>query len=146
MLYGLRTLSILLAALAMIPAGAHLFSMSGKLRLNEIEYLASQRAYDGWNMFGVAVIGVLLATLALTVALYRNGEPFLPAALAFLCVAGTQAIFWSFTYPANKATENWRTMPDNWESLRMQWEYSHAGSAVLNAVALLLLVFSSTKA
>jgi hypothetical protein len=35
--------------------------------------------------------------------------------------------------------------PDRWESLRKQWEYSHAGSAILNHAAVLLLVFDSTK-
>jgi hypothetical protein len=145
MIYGLRVVSILFAALALVPAGAHLFSMVSKMRLTGTGYLISQRAYDGWNMFAIVVIGALVATLTLTIALYRSGEPYLSAGLAFLCIVATQASFWSFTYPANTATENWTVLPDRWEALRIQWEYSHAGSAMLNAAALLLLVFSSTK-
>jgi hypothetical protein len=145
MLYGLRVISVLFAALALVPAGAHLFSTVNKLRLNGADYLASQRAYDGWAMFAMVVIGALLSTLALTIALYRAGEPYLFAALAFLCIAGTQAVFWSFTFPANEMTENWTKLPGEWEALRTQWEYSHAGSAILNAAALLLLVVGSTK-
>jgi hypothetical protein len=33
-------------------------------------------------------------------------------------------------------------LPDNWVELRRQWEYSHATSAVLNFVALVMLIFS----
>lgn len=145
MLYGLRITSILFAALALIPAGAHLFSMISKLRLDRADYLVSQRAYDGWKLFAIVVIGALISTLALSIALYRAGEPYLLAALAFGSIAGTQIIFWTFTFPANAATENWTRLPEGWETLRIQWEYSHAGSALLNAAALLFLVFGATK-
>lgn len=36
-------------------------------------------------------------------------------------------------------------LPPKWEFLRMQWEFSHAGSAVLNFIALVLLVFTVAK-
>ena len=49
--------------------GAHLFSMASKLRLGGEAYLAAQRAYDGWNLFAIVIVGALAATLALTVAL-----------------------------------------------------------------------------
>jgi len=146
MLYALRVISVLLAALALVPAGAHLFSLAGKLRLDAAGYLASQRAYDGWNLFAVVVIGALLSTLVLTIALYRAGESWVLTALAFLSIAGTQVLFWAFTFPANRATDNWRRLPEGWEALRAQWEYSHAGAAILNAAALLLLVLATTKA
>lgn len=145
MLYGLRVTSILLAALALVPAGAHLFSMISKLRLEGADYLVSQRAYDGWNLLGVVVIGALLSTIALTVALYRADQSYLLALLACACIAGTQLIFWGFTFPANAATQNWTTLPEGWEGLRAQWEYSHAANALLNAAALLFLVIGSTK-
>ena len=145
MLYGLRVTSLLFAALALVPAGAHLFSMVSKLRLDAAGYLASQRAYDGWNLFAVVVIGALLATLGLTIALNRADRSWLLAAAAFACLAGTQIIFWSFTFPANAATQNWTMLPEGWEALRARWEYSHAASAILNAAALSLLVLDSTK-
>lgn len=59
-----------------------------------------------------------------------------------LCIAGTQIIFWTFTYPANQETSNWTVLPEHWEALRTQWEYSHAASAVLNLIALIMLVLS----
>jgi hypothetical protein len=60
----------------------------------------------------------------------------------FLCIAGTQVVFWTFTFPANQATGNWTMLPENWMALRAQWEYSHAASAVLNLIALVALILS----
>ena len=48
---------------------------------------------------------------------------------AFLCMTGTQVLFWTFTYPANQQTRNWSVLPENWLALRQQWEYSHDASA-----------------
>jgi hypothetical protein len=62
--------------------------------------------------------------------------------IAFLCIAGTQVVFWTYTYPANQATNNWTMLPENWVELRRQWEYSHATSAALNLVALVTLILS----
>lgn len=55
---------------------------------------------------------------------------------------GTQVVFWTFTFPANQATENWTQLPENWEALRTQWEYSHAASAALNLAALVAVFVS----
>ena len=30
---------------------------------------------------------------------------------AFLCMAGTRVLFWTFTYPANQQTRNWSVLP-----------------------------------
>jgi hypothetical protein len=57
---------------------------------------------------------------------------FLLSLSAFICLAATQAIFWTFTYPINVATRNWTVMPVDFEMARQQWEYSHAVNAVLN--------------
>ncbi len=59
---------------------------------------------------------------------------------SFLCIAATQVIFWLLTFPANKATHNLTVLPEGWETLRYQWEYSHAASAILNFVALFALL------
>jgi hypothetical protein len=52
-------------------------------------------------------------------------------------------VFWTFTYPANQATDNWTMLPENWLQLRSQWEYSHAASTVLNLIALVTLILSA---
>ena len=64
------------------------------------------------------------------------------ALLAFLCIVGSQVVFWTFTFPANQATVNWTEIPENWEALRTRWEYSHAAGAGLNLVAMISLVLS----
>ena len=45
-------------------------------------------------------------------------------------------VFFSWTYPANQATDNWTVVTPNWQALRTQWELSHAASAVLTFIAL----------
>ncbi|MGE4247951.1 MAG: hypothetical protein AB7F09_01080 [Parvibaculaceae bacterium] len=140
MIYLLRLASLVFVVLALVPAGAHLFSLLNKMRLDKTGYLVAQRAYDGWSLFGIVIAGALLSTLTLAFVLYRIGEPALLALLAFLCLAATQAVFWTYTFPANRATENWTKLPDNWEVLRATWEYSHAASALLTFAAFLLLI------
>jgi hypothetical protein len=62
--------------------------------------------------------------------------------IGFICIVATQVIFWTYTQPANLAIHNWTMMPQDWEALRRQWEYSHAASAGLNFVAFVALVWS----
>jgi hypothetical protein len=72
----------------------------------------------------------------------KEKKAFALTLIALLCIAGTQIIFWIFTYPANKQTNNWTMLPANWVELRNQWEYSHATSAVLDVIALITLIIS----
>lgn len=141
----LRFSSVLFAALALVPAGAHLSSLVSKMRLSGTEYLAAQRAYDGWSLFGIVIFAALLSTLALALVSYRHGRAYGLVSAAFLCIAATQGIFWTWTFPANQATANWTMLPEGWEALRIQWEYSHAASAVFNLMALVLLVLAMVR-
>lgn len=52
------------------------------------------------------------------------------------------SIFFTFTYPANRATNNWTILPANWPDLRRQWEYSHATRAAAFIAALVMLLLS----
>lgn len=134
--------AFLFTALALGPALAHLFALPNKITLPEAQYFVAQGVYRGWAFLGIVVFGALLSTLALAVVLRHDRRPMAWALLAFLCIAGTQAIFWTWTYPANAATINWTAVPPNWEGLRAQWEYSHAASACLNLAAMIALVLS----
>jgi hypothetical protein len=42
----------------------------------------------------------------------------------------------------NRETANWTRLPDNWNTLRLRWEYSHAVSAALTLLALISLIAS----
>jgi hypothetical protein len=133
--FGLMT-----TALALGPALAHLLEMPNKLALPRNAYFVVQQIYAGWNLLGV-VLFVQLVSIATVIAFAGNDRRLrLCAIVALLCLAGAQALFWVFTYPANAATANWKVQPDNWEALRLQWEYSHAGGAVLQLVAMASLI------
>lgn len=137
-----RFFSLLFAALALAPALAHLLELPNKIGLSRDEYLTVQQIYRGWALLGSVVFGALLSTLVLTIMVRGRRKAFGLALTGLLCIAGTQVVFWTFTFPANQATGNWTTLPENWMALRAQWEYSHATSAVLNLIALVALILS----
>jgi hypothetical protein len=140
-----RFLSLLFCALALAPALAHLLELPSKIGLPRDEYFVVQQIYRGWWMLGIVVLGALLSTLALTIVARKRPGELGPALTAFLCIVATQAIFWTFTFPANQQTANWTLLPDNWQELRMRWEYSHAASAMLNLVALIAVIIAVLK-
>jgi hypothetical protein len=131
--------SLLLATLAMMPAAAHLLELPNKIKLSGKEYLTVQRLYRGWALAGIVVAAALLSTLVLLFMLRDWPTAFALAWIAFLSIAGTQIVFWTFTYPVNRMTANWTFLPGDWRELRKRWEYSHAASALLNLIALLAL-------
>lgn len=137
-----RFLSVLFAALALAPALAHLFELPNKIGLSRDEYLTVQQIYSGWALLGIVVWAALLSSLALTLVVRKRRREFVPALIGFLCIAGTQVVFWTLTFPTNELTANWTVLPDNWAALRAQWEYSHAASAVLNLIALVAIIAS----
>jgi hypothetical protein len=124
--------AIALAAVALVPSGAHLFALGNKVNLGAEQYFIVQNIYRGWDLFGIVLVGSLVADLILALMLRRRGgAPFILALLAFGAMVLMLAIFFVWTFPANKATNNWTTIPDHWEQLREQWEYSHAVNAVV---------------
>ena len=135
-------LSLLFAALAFAPAAAHLLELPNKIGLSREAYLTAQQLYRGWALLGIVVVGALLSTFAYAVVVRKQRKAFTLAVIALLCLAGTQVVFWTFTFPANQLTENWTVLPENWTVLRSQWEYSHAASALLNLAALIALILS----
>jgi hypothetical protein len=135
-------LSLLFTALALAPAMAHLLELANKIGLPRDDYLTVQHIYDGWALLGFLVFGALFSTLALALLTRRRGRQFAYALTAFLSIAATQVVFWTFTFPANQVTRNWTVLPDNWLAVRAQWEYSHAASAILNLLALVAVILS----
>jgi hypothetical protein len=129
-------------ALALAPAVAHLASLPNKIDLGQIDYFISQNIYRGWSLFGVALIGALLSDLALVVVVRAQMAPMFLAGGALLCQIATLAIFFAFTFPANRATDNWTSIPANWDSLRWQWEVSHAVSTAIAFIGFCALTWS----
>lgn len=137
-----RFLSLLFAALALVPSLAHLLELPNKIDLSRDAYLTVQQIYRGWALLGIVVAGALLSTLALAIMARNRRREFFWALIAFLSIVGTQVVFWTFTYPANQQTQNWTVLPEHWMTLRSRWEYSHATSAVLNLIALIAVILA----
>jgi hypothetical protein len=142
----MKFLALVLTALALVPAGAHLFELPNKIVLPEDQYFVVQSIYRGWALFGIVLFPALAADLALAVLLRRQRAAFALALAASFGIAATLVIFFVWTYPANVATSNWTTVPGNWETLRRQWEYAHATNAIITFAAFCALVLATLAA
>jgi hypothetical protein len=129
-------LAIVLTALACVPGGAHLFALPNKIDMPQGAYFVAQSIYRSWSLFGIVFFGALAANIVLTVMMRGQGAPFWLAGAAAALIALNLIIFFIWTYPANQATNNWVTIPENWQALRTQWEYSHAVNAFVSFAAL----------
>jgi hypothetical protein len=142
-LKAVQFLAIVATALALVPAGAHLFALPNKIGLGQADYFTVQAIYSGWALFGIVLFGALFLDVVLAVMLRDRPQPFFLVIVALLCAAANLVIFFIWTYPANRATANWTVAPAGWQSLRTAWEYSHAVNAGLTFVALCALVLSA---
>lgn len=131
-------LAIVLTALALLPGGAHLLSLPAKIAMPAEPYFVAQQVYRGWAWAGMAIFLAIFANFA--AAFFTHGRRRRLSIAAGVIVATTLAVFFLWTYPANQATGNWTSVPENWERLRAQWEYSHAANAGLTFMALLCSV------
>jgi hypothetical protein len=129
-------LAIILTALSLVPAGAHIFVLPNKIGLAQEHYFIAQSLYRGWALFGIILISALAANVALSIVLHGQGTSFYLAVAAALCMGATLAIFFIWIYPVNQVTNNWTVVPDNWTRLRLQWEASHATNAAITFLAL----------
>lgn len=137
-----RFLAILSTAIAMAGGLAHAFEFPAKIHLGQEDYLVVQQIYRGWSLLGVPIIIALLCSLAIAY-LVRSHRLCVTLTLTAVVALGAQlANFFVFTQPVNRATANWTELPEDWESLRMQWEYSHLASAVLFVIAFVAMVLS----
>jgi hypothetical protein len=134
--------AILLTALALIAPAAHLFVLPNKIGMAENEYFIAQSIYAGWWMIGLFLPAAFIANLGLAYTTRHDRMRFWLAIGAAGLIALNLAIFALWTQPANAATSNWTIRPENWRSLRTQWEYSHA----LNAGVIFLALCATTVA
>jgi hypothetical protein len=133
--------SLLLTALAMAGAAAHLLELPAKMKLSGSEYLAVQQIYRGWALLGIVIYAAMAAAFVQAV-MVRRRRALRVVLAAILCMVAAQIMFWAFTYPVNQETSNWTLLPEHWRQLRIRWEFSHALGAVLQFSALAALVAS----
>lgn len=134
--------SLALAALVLMPAGAHLLALPNKIGMNAGDYLVAQQAYRGWALTGVLVFAGIIATAVYAWRTRGTGALGHAVQLALACLVASQVVFWTLVFPGNQQTQNWTTLPADWETLRARWEYGHALGAVLDLVALGALLAS----
>ena len=132
-------LSLVCTALALVPYGAHLFSLPNKIGMSEQHYFIAQRAYDNWALISLILIPAMLFNIVLAVLLRSEPTAFYLALAGCLAMIATLPIFFAFTYPGNAATQNWTVVADNWQDLRTRWEYSHAVNAILTFASFCLM-------
>src|SRR5262249_1859450 len=120
----LQFVAMVLSALGLVPGGAHLFALPNKIHLSETDYFVTQSVYSGWALFGIVLIGAILASLALAVHIRDQRVPFVFTLINLFCLLARLAIFFVFTFPANQATNNWIAIPHNWPHLPSQWAMS----------------------
>jgi uncharacterized membrane protein len=140
----LRFLTIMLTALSMSAAFAHLLEMPGKLKYDGAMWLnLLQTLYPTFGkVSGICEIGAVVAALVLVISVRKHFKVFRWALLGASCLVVTHAIFWIWVAPVNAALVPLTpaTLPANWEQLRDQWEFGHASRAVLQIVALAAFV------
>ena len=136
---SLVVLAIVLTALSMSFGMAHALEMRVKLRLSAAKYLETQRLYQGWALAGLPLMGAFVTTVLLAFGLRGTGMPFGLVVGGAVAIGASIVVFFTRTFPINRATQNWTTLPGNWESLRRRWEYSHAIGAACLLIALTFL-------
>ncbi len=142
----LRFFTIMLTALSLSAAFAHLLEMPTKLKYDGTMWLTLQQTL--YPMFGrvsgVCEIGAVIASLVLVIAVRKRPKAFPWTLLAGLSLIATHTIFWIWVAPVNATTAHLtpETLPADWASLRNQWEFAHASRAVLQIIALSALVVS----
>jgi hypothetical protein len=146
MIRTVNFLALVFTALALVPYGAHLFSLPNKIGMTEAQYFIAQSIYQGWAWLSLILIPAMLFNVVLAYLLRGDRPAFYLAAAACVVMAATLAVFFAFTYPANGATQNWTVSPPHWVELRRQWEYSHAANAGLSFLAICLVAAATIAA
>ncbi|HKS60616.1 MAG TPA: hypothetical protein VJT13_02890 [Xanthobacteraceae bacterium] len=143
---AVRFLAVVMTGLAVIAPGAHLFELPRKIALPADEYFVVQSIYRGWWIVGLALPAAFIANLALAIAARHDTAALSLALAAAGLIVVNLAIFMVWTQPANAITDNWAIRPDNWETLRRQWEYSHAVNAGVTFLAFCAATLAALRA
>jgi len=142
MLAMLRFVSLMLGALNLGLAFAHVVEMAPKRAMSGPDWLTTQQAYRDFGRVAAVTFPTLLLAELATLGLVRERRPIaLLTGLAAGATATTVAIWARFNQPVNREIGTWRAdaLPPNWAKRRDQWEYAHAASAACHAVSLAAL-------
>jgi hypothetical protein len=142
-----RFVTLMLAALSMGTAFCHLMEMPAKLDIDGDLWLTLLQTLYPPTFGSVGAffeVGAMVAALVLAF-LVRHRQPALRwTIVALLCMMVAHAVFWVAISPVNAALGPLtpETLPADWSALRDRWEYSHGVRAVLQVIALGVLLVS----
>jgi len=141
-----RFIAIYLTAITLSLTLAHLLEMPAKMRYTGDLYMAVQHTlyfYFAW-VGAIAEIGAIGFLIAVAILLRKRGKVFYLTLIATVCVATGLAVWFAFVSPANTQMAAWHELPlpSNWMSVRNQWEWGHAVSALLDLVGFGALIVS----
>jgi len=145
LLKSLRLLTILAAALALSYPFCRLLEVPSKRILDWANYYTEHRIYGPFDMTSVLIETFAFAS-GIVLLVYVGGRR--PAFALTLAGTGSLAaalmLWFILVVPVNVefAKASAAVPPQNWGTLRDQWEYTQAIRAVLQLIALSLLVMS----
>ena len=142
-----RFLSVVLAGLALSLAVSHALEMPAKLRLPAHDYLIVQQIYAAFGAVGALLEPAAVACAFALAFLVRRGRALRPALAGALCLTAALLIWVAIVNPIDGHWAQWQAagalnVPDNFESLRMRWEWGHAARAALILAGFVSLVIA----
>ena len=119
-----------------------MFEMPAMFNLNKDNYQLLQGFTNSLTWLVIfEILGVFLTIVLIRVE-KKKKRTYRNLLVALICFAVSVTLFFIFVLPADITTENWTTMPDNWDSLRGQWEYATGIRALISLTGLSFLVFA----
>ena len=137
-----RFLSLVLTGVVLALALPHALEMPAKLALAPNDYLIVQQIYGAFGAVGALVEPAALIAAIVLSFLARRRRAFVPALIGALCLVTALLIWVAVVNPANA---QWQAagaadVPENFDSLRMRWEWGHAVRAALICAGFVSLV------
>lgn len=140
-----RFVTLIFAVITLSALLSRLLELPGKMELTKENYQVVQSIYGDWIVEGFCEGAAIVLTIFLSIIERRKKRTRILLIVAWSLFLISVAVFFIFTVPVDKATENWSVLPADWEVLRSQWEYSYAARALLNLTGFCFLVFAVLK-
>lgn len=144
----LRFITIMFVSLSMGMAFCHLLEMPVRLGYEPALWSRVTNVENTYRFFGPPIgalieSGAWLTAVVLTVVL-RKRRAFWPTLIGAAFMVAAHITWWAFVFPVNNQMIDWtpERLPADFPAWRDQWEYAHAGRAVLQIIALGALVIS----
>lgn len=141
--------SVMLTAVAMTAAGAHLMELPPKMQYEPSLYVRLHRTlYPNFGRVAGPSEAFALFSTATLAWWMRKRRPAAAswAAAAASSLAAAHVLYWLVVQPVNTEMMRWRldAIPDDWIRWRDRWEYGHAVRAALVTFALGAVTWSLT--